>query len=394
MNALAPEKPDDIVAQLTIAITSSLADIRESWAKLEAEGLMTVYQSYAWCEAWIDRVGRPRGITPLIVSASDHNNNVVFILPLQLRRARGLKVIECLTAPQAGYGFGLFANSFIAQGANAWFARHFDCVIAALPKHDVLCLAELPATVHRLPNPMLAVRHFRGANQSHIMDLSERFDILYEQRRSSESRRGNRKRDHRLAALGDITFDIPQSKEQRKQTLETMFQHQQERLSEAGIHDVFKSDERAFITSLADAQTPDGPLLRPYCLRLDGKILAVVLGALHRKTFWALIASIAPVTARKYSPGDYALRAMIKSLCDDGTQTIDFSAGDSVYKLHWSNREVPLLFIIRANTLKGLPVAFYLLMREKAKGFAKRTPVLNDMLFALRRMLRGRKVSH
>jgi hypothetical protein len=51
---------------------------------------------------------------------------------------------------------------------------------------------------------------------------------------------------------------------------------------------------------------------------------------------------------------------------------------------------VPLHLIIRCNSIKGLPLALLLLVREKLKRFAKSTPVLNSALFSLRRRLKGR----
>jgi CelD/BcsL family acetyltransferase involved in cellulose biosynthesis len=103
-----------------------------------------------------------------------------------------------------------------------------------------------------------------------------------------------------------------------------------------------------------------------------------------------MISSLAAGEIRKYSPGDYALRAMIKSLCEDGTAVLDFSAGDSAYKTHWADSCIPLYFIVRASTFAGLPGAVYILMREKVKRIAKRTPVLSATLFKLRRIVCSR----
>ena len=155
---------------------------------------------------------------------------------------------------------------------------------------------------------------------------------------------------------------------------------------------MFDALEQQFITDLIQAETPEGPLVRPYRLMLDGIILAVMLGAYRHGTYWALISSLAEGELRKYSPGDYALRAMFKSLCEDGTTRLDFSAGDTAYKSNWSDHRFQLYFIVRATSFRGLPFAIGLLLREKIKRIAKTTPVLNTLLFDLRRLLRGQIV--
>ncbi len=381
------------VGGLRLRVFTDMEAVKPIWVALESHGIATVYQSFVWCRAWMQRVGRKRGISPVIILAEDVFGTPKFVLPLQSRRKLGVDIIEAMSAPQGAYAFGLFNTEFAQQQAQAWFGTHFSELVAALPKHDVLHLADLPLRISDYQNPLLATPHFLAANQSHIMALQPNYQALLEQKRSSESRRSMRKRDAKLAAIGKLTFDLPLSLQERRTTIETMLIQQKARLAEAGVHGVFDELEQAFITDLVPTQTAEGPLLRPYRLMLDGKILAVMLGAYRHGTYWALISSLAAGEIRKHSPGDYALRAMIQALCQDGSRQLDFSAGDTAYKSHWADLAVPLFFIVRATTFKGLPLAAFILLREKLKGFAKRTPVLNTMLYDLRRILLGRKES-
>ena len=202
-----------------------------------------------------------------------------------------------------------------------------------------------------------------------------------------------RKRDAKLQSSGHLCFDLPTRLADRELTIKTMLIQQKARLAEGGVHGVFDDLEQDFIADLIHSKTAEGPLLRPHRLMLDGKILAVMLGAYRHGTYWALISSLAEGDVRKRSPGDYALRAMIQSLCEDGTVQLDFSAGDTAYKSHWSDRRVPMYFIVRATTLFGLPIAGFLLIREKLKRLAKTTPFLSTLLFNLRRYVIGQKPS-
>jgi CelD/BcsL family acetyltransferase involved in cellulose biosynthesis len=379
-----------MVGGVVVRVHDHLESVEGAWRHLEENGLSTVYQSFDWCAAWVLRVGAVRGASVCIVTGESALGHTLFILPLQVRSHFGLTMIEALTAPQGAYAGILVSREFARSIAASWFDAHFAHVLACLPRHDVFRLADVPSTVMDVPNPLLSLRHFCSANQSHIMVLQPDFDALLQAKRSPKTRRAMRHRDNLLQSAGHLEFDLPDEACEREHTLLTMFAHQQRRLGEFGVHDVYDDLEMQFVIDLAHVKTSEGFLLRPYRLRLDGKTLAVMLGAYRHNTFWALISSLAPGEHRKLSPGDYALRRKLAALCEDGTVRLDFSAGDTAYKFHWSDAQVPLNLIIRASTFTGLLGALFMLSREKLKRFAKRTPLLNDVLFMLRRKLRGR----
>jgi CelD/BcsL family acetyltransferase involved in cellulose biosynthesis len=396
MNVLSAHRETDFptavaaIGGLRLRLFIDMEAVKPIWLALEATGISSVYQSFVWCRTWLQRVGRARNITPCVIVAENLFGETMFVLPFQLRRKFRLRVVESLTAPQGAYGFGLFNKAFLAVGAGGWFGDYFNDIVAMLPKHDVLHISDIPGSMMSQASPLLEVQHFKAANQSHVMDLQTDYQALLEQKRSSDSRRSMRKRDVKLQSCGTLLFELPLKLEDRKRTIDVMLAQQKSRLAEVGVHGVFGDLEQQFIRDLIHTQTAEGPLLRPYRLMLDGKILAVMLGAYRHGTYWALISSLAEGDLRKHSPGDYALRAMIKALCEDGTTLLDFSAGDTAYKSHWSDRRVPLYFIVRATTLQGLPLAGLFLLREKLKRLAKTTPGLNTALFALRRHMFGR----
>jgi CelD/BcsL family acetyltransferase involved in cellulose biosynthesis len=375
---------------MLIRVYDSLSMVETRWRVLQQHGFASIYQNFDWCAAWLSRVGTAHGVTPCIVTGENALGQMHFILPLQVRKRRGFVIVEALTAPQGAYAGLVLNRDFAPKNAGLWFGQYFEHVIGALPRHDVFQLENVTKLVHNIENPLLQARSFRAANQSHIMGLQLDYNALLQAKRSSETRRTLRKRDQKLEASGKLEFGLPVSQTDRDTTLQIMFEHQQQRLQEFGVFDVYDDLEQQFIRDLAKIHTSEGPLLRPYRLNLDGKILAVMLGAYYNNTYWALVSSLAPGDLRKLSPGDYALRAMIADLCQDGTSRIDFSAGDTAYKFHWSDAQVPLCLIIRSNSFKGLPLALVLLTREKLKRFAKNTPVLNSALFSLRRRLKGR----
>ena len=379
------------VGGLHLCVYNDLAEIEATWRHIEESGIATAYQSFDWCRTWLKTVGLLRGVSPLVVVGRTAFGETKFILPLQLRQKFGVSVIEILSAPQGAYAFGLFQRSFLEESACVWFGDHFSDVITTLPRHDVLRLADSPSHMNGFTNPLLSCGGFLSANHSHVMQLQTNFQLLLEAKRTSETRRSLRKRDNKLEAAGTLKFGLPSSAEERQSVLKAMFADQEKRLAEAGVHNVFSAQEREFVYGLSDVNTPNGPFLRPYFLSLNGDVQAVLLGAHFGNCYWALISSLAESRYLKLSPGDYALRAMLNSLCEDGTTRLDFAAGDSAYKLNWSDQTVPLHLVLRASSMRGLLVSSAMLLREKTKRFIKQNIVLRDFSFKVRKLLSGRK---
>ena len=357
--------------------------VREAWQALERPGSTTVYQAWAWCDAWRQTVGAARGIRPVML-LGEVDGAPQFLLPLQIRRSLGSRLLEWQAWPHISYGYGLHAPDFLPQAA-AWFACHEAAIVAALPAFDCWNLHDMPERLNGHDHPLARLFNLRGANSLYAMDLAADFHTLHEAKRSGETRRSARKRDAKLQGLGSLDFGLPARGAETHAVLEAMFADQQQRLAEANVHGVFEADGRAFIHRLAEAEGPHGALLRPYALRLNGKLLSVMLGAAHGGCYWALISSLAAGPERKHSPGDMALRRTIEACCDEGLTAFDFASGDTAYKRQWADRTVPLHSLVKPVTVTGTSAAAVLSLYYVTKRLVKRTPVLRD----LHRRVRG-----
>ena len=377
-----------VEAALTLDICVSLDPVLADWREFEKSSAGTLFQNSLWCRAWLDTVGRSVSAEPRIVMARDPEGRLRFILPLQVRRRQGVRVLEWLGSPQHNYGYGLYDSAFLPQ-ARQWFDANWDLLLAKIGGFDAILLAENPERMFGCVNPLATQFNMLGANPSFALALEPDFEALHVRKHSSERRRSARKNEARLAQSGTLEFGLPTSKPELHGLIETMFSHQQARLAEHGIHNVFGTVERQFIHRLAEMQDEDHPLLAPYHLRQNGEVLATMLGGLHGKCYWALISSLAPGPQRKHSPGEMALRRTIASCCERGLRTFDFSAGDAAYKRQWSDEIIELHTIMRAVTLAGFAWTAAMGFRLAAKRTIKRTPALLQAGTMLRRIVLG-----
>lgn len=373
---------------LRLTVHAALAPVETLWTAFQEHAHATFYQTFLWCRAWCETVGKTEAVEIRIVTATDAHGGTVFILPLQVRRRSGIRVIEWLGTPHNSYGHGLFAQAFLPQSRD-WFAAHWAEIVRLAGPADAVCLADMPHSLDGVPHPLQQLFNVAGANRSYRMALSPDYPGLLARKRSGESRRHTRRKEAALAALGDVWFGLPVGKDALHATLTLMFEQQEKRLAEFGIHGTFGPIERSFLHRLADLQDDAHPMLLPYALKFRGEILAVMLGGLHANTYWALISSLTGSQLRDYSPGDLAMHRTIEAGCNSGLAQLDFAAGDTGYKLHWADEVIPLQTLLTAINLRGLAWASLMGLRMAVKRRVKQSPATRHLAMALRKMVLG-----
>jgi CelD/BcsL family acetyltransferase involved in cellulose biosynthesis len=368
-----------------LTVTQDLAAIEAEWRSFETQARGSFYQTYDWCRLWLETVGRQRHVEPRIVLGRAADGRLLFLLPFAIRRDRGCRVLEWLTTGELGYGYGLYSPCFLPQAAQ-WFAGEGWRIAELAGPVDALLLRDMPERLHGFAHPLSSWFSFRGRNRSYVMSLADGFEAVHARKRSAGSRRGQKKRDAKLAAFGAVEFGLPHDREELHLQIDEMFEQQAARLAEAGVRGVHGPAEREMIHRLADVK---GAALLPYRLTIGGEMAAMMLGGNYGGTYWALISSLGNGPARRFSPGDAALRRTIEACCARGLANFDFSSGDTSYKSHWADEVIDLHEIVRGLTFKGYLWALGAAAAILAKRMIKRSPVLWFGVSLLRRTLAG-----
>ncbi len=376
--------------ELTISIHNDIGDLSQIWLKFQLHAATTLQQTFQWCNAWQHSVAQEKGTKPRIVMARETSGKIAFILPLQLRTSLGLTILEWHSYPSVNYGYGLFDRDFL-KGAHLWFAREFDRILDALHPFDVLSLLDLPVDMFGHAHPLQHFTNLKSANRGYAMELLADYEALYGTKRSLATRKSQRKRDAKLAGLGQISFGLPANREEAHRILDDMFSYQAQRLAQSGVHGVFSTIEREFFHLLVDETNGRDPFLLPYRLKCGNDTLSVMLGGTVSQTFWPFITSISPGYAQKHSPGDYVLRHVIEACCKLGLKTFDFGSGDSGYKQQWATEIIDLKMVLKARSLRGLLWVVVAATRIQVKRFIKQSPLVHSLVRFARRLVAGRK---
>lgn len=378
-------------ADLTLELYDAFEPLEGDWRALEVAGLCSFYQSFDWCSTWYHALGRPKGAQAVLLCAKNSVGKCVFILPLARLTINAARIVTWIGVPELTYGSGIYDRDWLASDG-ARLQNLWRKIVKKIQPADALWLCDQPEDLDGNNNPLSFAFSQQNANRGYRVALGNSFEELFTRKRSSSSRRGIRKRDKKLKACGEVTFGLPESQDEAGKVIDTMLEHQRQRLAAKGVTDFYSDQRKRFLHSLLQLRDAAGHLiLMPYHLKIDGTITAVMLGGRFHNTYWALIASLIPES--KYhalSPGDYALRCTIKDLCDNGFDTLDFAAGDTDYKLHWRDETVQLYDTIVPITFKGYVWATIRSGRIFLKNTIKKNQVLFDLALRLRKLLFAR----
>lgn len=365
-------------------------DLLPRWRDFERNADGTLYQTGLWCKAWLETVGQARGVAPVILTL-ERGREIRALLPLQIRRRQGVRVLEWLSAPHHGYGAPLLARDLDAD-ERAMLGESFDRMLAEAGPFDAVALTEIPDRIMAAENPLWGHCNIAGANASYALALNSDFEAINRAHCGAERRRTARKHEAGLSRAGAMRFGLTETKAELHRLIDVMFAQQEKRLAELGVRDAFGPDEHRFIHRLAELQDEADPVLAPYHLSVDGAVQAVALGGLHGGRYWALISSLAAGPLRKYSPGDVTLRLTLKACCERGLTGFDLSAGAAPYKTQWADEVIPLGVILRGRSWRGFVWAGAMAARLSLKRVFKQTPMLLRASLALRRALYGKTV--
>jgi CelD/BcsL family acetyltransferase involved in cellulose biosynthesis len=341
-----------------------------------------------WCSAWQDTAAKDRDPEVRIVIGHGADGSLRFILPLQIRKAYGVKVLEWMTSPLASYGYGVFDSWGLSITGQDWFTRNFSAIFGIIGGIDVISLREMPYEMHSRAHPLQDLVNIAAPNCAYAIHLGQDYETLLTRKRSADSRKNIRWRDNKLHSAGDLKFENAFNHQDHHAYLDEMLDDQARRLAESGVTDPFGARERAFFHRLVEVSRTSHTQVSVRRLSLNGQGLSSILAGNHFDTCTDIITSLAQSPHRKFSPGDKVLRCVIADSCKSGHKIFDLSIGVADYKLQWCDETIKLGHMIKANSAKGFAAALLHYCEQSLKRLSKKSLMFRNLYFATRRNLK------
>jgi CelD/BcsL family acetyltransferase involved in cellulose biosynthesis len=376
---LAVIEPTDALAGAHVALElrDDLSSLEAEWTTFERAAECTVFQTFAWLVKWQQHIGRLRGTKPTIVLGRDQRGELLFILPLAIETWGPIRGLTWLGSELCDCNAPMIAPTFWHSVGD--FTELWGRVLRLLQsdprlRFDFVDLQKMGETVGSECNPFLSLATLPNASSAHVATLGRNWDDYYKQKRSSETRKKERKQLRRLAEIGEVRFVDVKDKTEIERTIETLMQQKAKTFARMGIENLFaREGHRAFWRDVAAALRGVTHVSR---LEVGTTIAATSLGLTHRGCYYLVLSSYDDGEVMRFGPGRAHLHELLRHAIAHDIRHFDFTIGDEPYKRDWADIEVRLYDHLKAVTLRGAVTVAGIGTFRRAKRLIKTTPSL------------------
>jgi CelD/BcsL family acetyltransferase involved in cellulose biosynthesis len=372
---LAAIEPSNARASVTLELREELASLEPEWAAFQRTAACTVFQTFEWLSKWQQHVGNLRGTRPAIVLGRDEHGALLFILPLAIETQGPIRRLTWLGSELCDYNAPLIARDFwrhVGDFAALW--REAQRLLQSNPRlrFDLVDLQKMAETIGSERNPLLSLPTQRNASSAHVATLGRSWEEFYKAKRSSETRKKERKQLRRLGELGEVRFVDVSDKPEIARTIETLMQQKSKAFARMGVEDLFaRPGYRAF---WLDVVTTLRGVTHVSRLDVGSTIAAASLGLTHRGCYYLVLSSYHDGDVMRFGPGRAHLHELLRHAIEHGMHDFDFTIGDEPYKREWCDAEIKLCDYVSAVSLRGWLAATPTVPFRHLKRSIKRNP--------------------
>jgi len=302
---------------------------------------------------------------------------LLFILPLAIETRGPIRRLTWLGSELCDYNAPLIAREFWTHVGD--FTEPWGKVLNLLRsdprlRFDLVDLQKMAETVGTERNPFFALKTLPNASSAHVATLGRDWDDFYKQKRSSPTRKKERKQLKHLAEIGEMRFVDVKDSVEIDRTIETLMQQKAKTFARMGVENLFaRAGYRAFWLDVATTLHTVTHVSR---LEVGAAIAATSLGLTFHDCYYLVLSSYHDGEVMRFGPGRAHLHELLRHAIEHDFRHFDFTIGDEPYKRDWADIEVRLYDHLEAATFKGAIVVAMMLAFRRAKRSIKTTPVL------------------
>jgi CelD/BcsL family acetyltransferase involved in cellulose biosynthesis len=359
---------------IDLSLHDDLASIEKEWRAFEERADCTVFQSFDWLSTWLGHLGCREGVKPVIVIGR-HQGAILFVMPFALD-ATG-RTLGWLGSSLCNYNGPLLVRDFSRRVSPAQFLQIWRQVKRLLRNrlgHDLIDLQKMPETIGAQPNPFCALHVTPHMNNAYLSALGTDWEAYYADKRSSATRRSDRKKQRRLSEHGEVKFLTSASRADVARTLDALIEQKTVSYAKLGVDNMFeRPGYRDFFLDVATG-AQSARLTHLSCIQVGNVIAAANFGLVFRGNYNYLLAGYDDGELARFGPGSIQLLEIMRYAIEQGIKVFDFTIGDEPYKREWCDTELHLYDYVAPATMRGLAVAAPMLAKRVLKRHIRQSP--------------------
>jgi CelD/BcsL family acetyltransferase involved in cellulose biosynthesis len=366
---------------LALTISSNLDEVEQDWKALELQGRCTAFQSFEWLASWQRHIGNPRGILPAIIRGRRRDGRVLFILQLAVETHGLVRRLTWLGSDLCDYNAPLLDREFNRSVEPSRFAALWKRIITALKaderyRFDILELVKMPETVGGDINPFMSLPVVANPSGAYVTELGQDWNAFYAVKRSSSTRKRERRQMRDLAENGEVKFVHAQTADDIARTLAILIEQKQRSFERMGVDNFFaRPGYREFFFDVA-ANPRTRELIHVSRLEVGTEIVAASVGLTFNQAYCLILSSYDDGPLSRFGPGRAHLNALLQHAIGAKFRWFDFTIGDEPYKLDWCDGKLTLRDHLAAASGRGAVMLIAIRLARRAKRLVKQTPAL------------------
>jgi CelD/BcsL family acetyltransferase involved in cellulose biosynthesis len=375
--SLAAGTSTPIVQRLSARVAHNIEEVEAIWRLLTADTIESPGQSYDFIRLWIaDRRIPPQDQCFLI---GEVDGEPVALMPLHRRRYPALTVYTWFPRSQVGCYAPISNYSRLSLLGASGRRQLWQTMVGELKDADAVYLRAIPQEItgygglfDELGDALAVETLYRS-----VFSSWEEADSV---QRSRSRRKHDRQQGDRLAAMGEIGFELVTDPVAGREAIDIMFRQRSARFRAQGIRDTFVRDH--LIDFYQRAMQPGSGLdVRLHVLRLNGEIVAVRYNLVHGDRMFCLISSMSDDPAIQIgSPGKQCLLRVMQTVFDAGFSMFDMGSGFTDEKRHWCNVQMPVRQHYIGRSIQGRLAVGLHRQFQKLRAQAKANPKVRNAL--------------
>jgi CelD/BcsL family acetyltransferase involved in cellulose biosynthesis len=359
-------------SDLHVRILKNMDEVGDIWAKLLCFSPCSIYQTPEFLNSWLKTT---QNIEPLYI-VFENNNVPIVMLPLCVRRIGFLTIAEFLGGKHSNFNLPIFDP--IVFSLHSRVLKKAIIKAGKLARIDVFNFTNQPVSWQGLINPIAELGGQKSPSFGYSLELKKDSEALFSELLSKEARKKIRQKESGVTKLGGIEFIEANNVEQREDMFNAYFSQKAESFQKKGIHDPFADPAiKNWLMNLGN--------LRLFGLTLNNKYIAVwgcgVQGSIASGMFTSFDATSEAVRS---SPGEVLLIWLVRKLCAEGYNRIDYGVGEARYKTTWSDKTIKLVDSHIGVSPIGKIAAFVMFMKGAIKREIKHSPALMKLVQQVR----------
>ena len=353
-----------------IVIEPSFDFLSPEYAELFDRSAATAFQHPGWLHCLYDRLAPQAGATPLVIAVRHRATGALaMVLPLLRIRRGPIRTVEFADLRVSDYLAPVCSPDVFSQLLG-------DAAACAEVRRLVRPFDLLRMT--KLPDGRLPIENLLAASRRVSMDTNAYATVLiapFEQWRASAIDRSYQKelakKYRQLQKKGALSFSCCNDSASVLEALDVMRKFRGPRFQAQGDGDLLQRPEYfGFYSDMALRGL--GSFARLYAMKMDGEVIAAVLGLCHRGSFLIIMSAFDIAGYKSQSLGALMFEQVARDCIERGDQMLDFTIGDEPYKKLIGGQPSPVWAVTQVGSTAGAVVLFALNQAPWLKLAAKR----------------------